>query len=76
MKEKIEYMDGNGSGRPRIVPTRNLTRQKKICLLPARLPAGYPLKKYLRIFLKPVSTRGYPIPANILKIIYFKKFLI
>jgi len=57
--------DGNGSGRARIVPTRNPTRQKKICPLPARLPAGYLLKKYSRIFLKPTGTRGYPKPANI-----------
>jgi len=50
--------DGNGPGWARIVPTRNPTRQKKICSLPARLPAGYPLKKYPRV---PVDTRYPPI---------------
>ena len=59
------FRDGNGSGHARIVPTRNSTRQKKIRPLPVRLLVGYPLKKYPRIFLKPVGTRGYPIPANI-----------
>jgi len=62
----------NGSDRTRIVPTRNPTRQKKIC----PLPAGYPLKNYPQKILKPAGTRGYPIPANILKNIYFIKFLI
>jgi len=57
--------DGNGSGRARIMPTRNPTRQKKIRPLPARLPAEYSLKNYPWIFLKPAGTRGYPILANI-----------
>ena len=57
--------DGNGLGQTRTVPTRNPTRQKKIRLLLARLPAGYPLKKYPRIFLKHTGTYGYPILANI-----------
>jgi len=59
--------DGNGSGRAQIVPIHNPTSQKKTRLLPARLPAGYPLKKYLRIFLKPAGTHGYSIPAYIKK---------
>jgi len=48
--------------------------QKKIRPLPAHLPVGYPLKKYSRIFLKPTGTRGYSIPANILKIYILKIF--
>jgi len=59
--------DGNGSDQARIMATRNTTRKKKICTLPARLPVGYLLKKYPQIFLKPVGTRGYPIPTNIQK---------
>ena len=58
---RVYTRDGNGSSGARIVPTLNPTRPKKIC----PLPAGYPLKKYPRIFLKPAGTRGYPIPANI-----------
>jgi len=57
--------DGNGSGRVRIVYTRNSTRKKKIRPLPARLLIGYPLKKYPRISLKPAGIRGYSKPANI-----------
>jgi len=72
--------DGNRSGRARIVPTRNSTAKKKIRPLPVCLPARYPFKKYPRIFLKSTGTRGYPrgypIPANILKNIYFINLLI
>jgi len=39
------------------VTISNICRQKKIRPLPVRLLAGYPLKKYLRIFLKPAGTR-------------------
>jgi len=59
------------TGRARIVPTRNPTYKKKICLLPVRLPVEYPFKKYPRIFLIPAGTRGYPIHANI-----FKKYIL
>jgi len=63
---------GMTMGRARIMPTR----KKKIRPLPVHLPVGYSLKKYSRIFLKLAGTRGYPIPANNLKNIYFIIFLI
>jgi len=44
-----EIRDDNGSGRTRIVPTRNPTRQKKICPLSTRYSPGIRLK----------NTRGY-----------------
>jgi len=55
--------DGNGSGTDSAYPQPDLP--KKLHPLPARLPVGYPLKKYPWILLKPAGTRRYPIRANI-----------